>query len=220
MDKDYNKANILSKYSMFPSMAHILQTREGERFRLERFLVQEEDVKGAKIYDLLRGNKDYEEFVSGTYLKLYDKELEEVVMSDTPMEKKTNKEVYDMANGNVLIGGLGIGMILLALQSKPEVKTITVIEKYKEVIDLVSPQLPLNEKVTIINEDIFNWIPSTPMRYDTIYLDIWNEISGEDYKEHKKLRKKYSKILNNNNSKCWMGCWREKDVKDLYNRSL
>ena len=36
------------------------------------------------------------------------------------------------AHGDMLIGGLGIGMIILAIQDNPEVKSITVIEKIRK----------------------------------------------------------------------------------------
>ena len=63
------------------------------------------------------------------------------------------------AHGDVLIGGLGIGLIILAIQDNPEVHSITVIEKNQEVIDMVATQLPLNEKVKIIQADVFLWKP-------------------------------------------------------------
>mgnify|MGYP000786328328 FL=1 len=42
-------------------------------------------------------------------------------MSDTPMEKETNRDFVHNAHGNVLIGGLGIGLIILAIQNKEDV---------------------------------------------------------------------------------------------------
>lgn len=38
-------------------------------------------------------------------------------------------------------------MIIMAIQDKPEVNSITVIEKNQEVIDLVASQLKFNEKL-------------------------------------------------------------------------
>lgn len=78
-----------------------------------------------------------------------------VVMSDTMMEKRTNREFCDEAHGDVLVGGLGIGMILMAIQDNPAVNSITVLEKHQEVIDMVAQQLPLNKKVKIICADVF-----------------------------------------------------------------
>ena len=58
-------------------------------------------------------------------------------MSDTNMEKRTNLEFVRNAYGNVVVGGLGIGLILMAIQDKEDVRTITVLEKSKEIIQMV-----------------------------------------------------------------------------------
>lgn len=51
----------------------------------------------------------------GTYARLTDKEAHACIMSNTQMEQVTNREFVKNAHGKVLIGGLGIGMILLAI---------------------------------------------------------------------------------------------------------
>ena len=128
----------------FVSMAKILKNRETENFKLEQFEI-----------------KSYSPFIGipeGEYVRLIDKneKFYGCVMSDTPMEHRTNYEILNKANGDVLIGGLGIGMILIPLMQKEEVKSITIVEKYQEIIDMVGSQLPLNDKVKIINGDIFD----------------------------------------------------------------
>lgn len=60
-------------------------------------------------------------------------------------------------------------MIIMAIQSKDTVKSITVVEKYKEVIDLVASQLPFNDKVRIINADVFEWKPERGQCYLCLY---------------------------------------------------
>ena len=71
------------------------------------------------------------------------------------MEKNTNREFCSKAHVDIIIGGLGIGMIIIAIQDKPDVKSITVIEKNQEVIDMVASQLDFNEKGNIICADVF-----------------------------------------------------------------
>ena len=65
----------------------------------------------------------------------------DVIMSDTDMEKTTNREVMARAHGKVLIGGLGIGLIIAPMLDFKEVERIMVIEKNQEVIDMVLPHL-------------------------------------------------------------------------------
>lgn len=209
------RERVKKKYEMFPDMATLLQERKGERFKLEHFTVDEAEVKRAKFRDR---TGEYDEFLPGTYVRLVDTEapsFEQVVMSDTQMERNTNLDLYKKANGHVLIGGLGLGMILLAIQDKPEVTKITVVEKYQEVIDLVATQLPLNEKVNIVQSDVFEFKPSRGEKYDTVYMDIWNTVSGEHWEDHKTLTRKFCRRVNKENPKSWSSSWRRNDYKQL-----
>jgi spermidine synthase len=205
---------IKEKYSMFKDMATVLEEREGERFKLEHFTVSEQEVRFAQIRDR---HGEYDEFLPGTYVKLVDKtkHWDGVVMSDTQMERETNMDLYKNANGHVLIGGLGLGMILLAIQDKPEVTKVTVVEKYQEVIDLVATQLPLNDKVQIIQCDVFDFKPQKGEIYDTIYMDIWNTVSGDFWEEHKTLTRKFCRRVNKENEKSWSSSWRRRDYMRL-----
>ena len=114
---------------MFPKMAEILPEVEGERFTLKKFSISQKDCELMALRDCFNRRREFIGLQPGTYVKLIDKQAKEIVMSDTTMEQRTNYAVLYRANGHVLIGGLGIGMILLAIQEKPEVKSITVVEK-------------------------------------------------------------------------------------------
>ena len=183
---------------MYKDMTEVLLEKEQNGWKLEKFEVKNDDLLYA-----FRSGVD-----PGNYIRLmHDGKL---VMSDTDMEKRTNAEFCSKAHGDVLIGGLGIGLIVLAIQDKPEVNSITILECNQDVIDLVATQLPLNNKVKIVNADVFIWKPDKGIRYDTIYMDIWPLISKEIYqKEMRVLKKKFarylkSKDLNPNRfNKCW-----------------
>lgn len=92
------------------------------------------------------------------------------IMTNSEAEKIKNLEIINASKGDILIAGLGIGLIILPIMSKQEVNCVDVVELHKEVIDLVAGQLPLNEKVKIINENICLFTPEK--KYDFIYLDI------------------------------------------------
>jgi len=196
---------------MFPQMAQIITPSEGERFSLKMFSISEDDVKLATLRSIANRRDESMGLKAGDYVKLVDKNSNQIVMSDTAMERRTNGEFLRNANGHVLIGGLGIGMILLAVQEKPEVQSVTVIEKFSEIIELLTPSLPINDKVKIINADVFTWKPT--QKYDTIYMDIWNVISSDYWPEHVKLSRKYSHYINRDNPNFWYGSWRKKDFK-------
>src|SRR3989344_2227388 len=128
------------------------------------------------------------------------------VMSNREVEKIHNIEIIKEARGDVLIAGLGIGLILLPIMNKTEVKSIEVVELQQEIIDLIVPMLPLNEKVKVIQGNIIHYIPNH--KYDCIYIDtlytnmlLRNEIDErsingtfvEDPQIAKTFRKKFLK---------------------------
>lgn len=138
----------------------------------------------------------------------------DVMMSETPMEHRTNRAFVQGAYGDILIGGLGIGMIVLAIQGKPDVNSITIIEYSKDVIDAIKPQLPLNSKVKIIQGDVFTYKPK--MKYDCIYMDIWAYINSDIYNEQMKpLKRKYGHYLKSKaqSPNRFNACWCEYEAK-------
>ncbi len=180
---------------MYTDMYNVLKERKCGDFRIEKF-----EINPNNLYAALHG------ISVGKYVRLLHKN--EVVMSDTDMEKRTNAKFVINAHGNVLIGGLGIGMILLAIQDKSNVDRIIVVEKSKEVIALVKDQLPLNNKIEIVNADVWEYMPSC--KFNTIYMDIWNYINTDVYKDSMKpLISKYRKYLvsKEEDEKRFIDCW-------------
>lgn len=188
---------------MYHNMAEILEDRKVGDFELSYYEIGEKDFVAM-----------YRMGISpGRYVELSHKG--ECVMSNTDMEKRTNSSFVINAHGNVLIGGLGIGLILLAIQDKEEVKQITVVEKNMEVIELVGSQLPLNEKVEIVNADVFDYKPT--QKYNTIYMDIWNYINSDVYQnEMKPLISRYRRHLvpKSEDENRYIDCWCKYQAKN------
>ena len=181
---------------MYKDMTEILKDGKVGVFKLEHYEIKESD-----FYARIRMG-----IPMGRYVRLI--QGSECVMSDTPMEKRTNREFVANAHGNVLIGGLGIGLILLAIQDKEDVEQITVVEKNKEVIELVGSQLPLNSNVHIVNDDVFEYKPL--LKYNTIYMDIWNYINEDVYNEQMKpLISRYRQYLvpKSEDENRYIDCW-------------
>lgn len=140
----------------------------------------------------------------GIYKKLINR-IDGVVMSNTPMERKTHVEAINKAKGNVLVAGLGLGMYLQNIKDKEEVTSITVIEKSKEVIELIAKYFKDCQKIKIINEDIFNYTPD--IKFEFAFLDIWSDISEDNLVEFDILREKFKDIPE-------IICWSE-DIIEL-----
>lgn len=87
---------------------------------------------------------------------------------------------YDLAYGDVLLSGLGFGLLAMWVASKPEVSSVTVIETSKEVIDLFLRSNPLiSKKIKIVNGDMTFYI--TNEHYDGIFLDHY-ELQSHDWR--------------------------------------
>ena len=193
---------------MYSDMTQLLKPAKNGDFEIKHFEVQK------SFRAALDG------IPCGTYVKLTNNG--EVVMSDTPMEKRTNYFFCLNAHGDILIGGLGIGMIITAIQDKEDVNSITVLEKHREVIDMITSQLSFNSKVHIINADVFTWKPQKGQRFDCVYMDIWNYVNSDVYHEEMKpLKRKYGHYLKpisdspNRFNICWAE-WNAKNNMRLY----
>ena len=115
---------------MYHNMFEILEDGKVGDFELSHFEIGEKDF--IAMYRM--------GISAGRYVKLSHKG--KCVMSDTDMEKRTNSSFVINAHGKVLIGGLGIGLILLAVQDKAEVEKITVIEKKEKSLTLWQVSFP------------------------------------------------------------------------------
>ena len=93
------------------------------------------------------------------------------IMDDSAYEAEQADAFLSAATGDVLLAGLGLGMVLRPLVDNSNVSSITVIEKYQEVIDLISPHVPLSKKIKIINDDIYTWTPDKT--YDVAWFDSY-----------------------------------------------
>jgi len=161
---------------------------------------------------------------AGTYVELREVHPQEdgserysfPIMSDTPMERRTNRMFVNVAKGEVLIAGLGIGMVLWPLLQKEDVTAITVIELEPEVIEMVEPVFqPIAGKtrteLTVIEASIFDWPLPKDTMWDTIYFDVWADICGDNWSEMKTLNRRFSRRVNVGG---WKGAWRKGDMRE------
>jgi len=97
------------------------------------------------------------------------------MMSDTPAEAWEHEDAYERAEGNVLVNGLGLGFYLDAIQRKPEVENITVVEISEGVIELIGPHFP---DVEIIHGNALK--VDHDEEFDFAWHDIWPTISDDN----------------------------------------
>ena len=120
------------------------------------------------------------------------------IMQDTTHEYDEHQPLWDNASGHVLIGGLGLGFVNQKLMDNPNVTSVTIVEKYQEVIDLTWPHCPKDETFTLIHADFDTWQPT--QNYDCAWFDTW--LSPTNYVEYNtELINKYQPYCN------WIGIW-------------
>ena len=76
---------------------------------------------------------------------------------------------YDLAYGNVLLTGLGFGIMATALAQKEEVSSVTVLEISADVIDAFVKNNPNNPKINIILANASEY--ETDVTYDCLLPD-------------------------------------------------
>lgn len=157
------------------------------------------------------------------YITLFHKDGY-TMMSDVPMEKETNQDFINRANGHVLIGGLGLGLIILPLLECDDIQSVTVIESDPGVIEIVSPILKsvdANEKLRIIHGNLFesNSI-FEDNQFDSIYFDIWPTIVADNFLEMEYLNSLYANKLNLSNDKCTIDSWCYDYCKKIYVQTM
>ena len=102
-------------------------------------------------------------------------------MSLNPNEIETMKLYINKAKGNVLVLGLGMGYVPFMLSLKNCVKSITIIEKDQEIInlfnELIYPSFVNKEKIKIIKGDAIEFARKSQKEgtYDYIFADLWHD---------------------------------------------
>jgi len=142
---------------------------------------------------------------AGIYTKLTFNNA--IIMSDTKPEIKDHIDFINKAKGNVLIHGLGLGMVARACLIKLEVLSVTIVEIEEDVIKLVSPWLHENAqnsgvRLEIINGDAYTYKIPQKIRWDVVWHDIWPDICGDNYDGMKRLHRRFGKKCDFQDSWC------------------
>lgn len=139
----------------------------------------------------------------------------ELWMSDTIAEIRDHLPVIDMINKtqrcNILIHGLGIGVVLQAA-IWGNANSIDVVEINRNVIDLIGPYyLDLADKhgvkLNIHHDNAYTKKWERNSKWDIVWHDIWVSISPDNLSEMTKLKRSFCRRTK------WQGCWAEFDCK-------
>jgi hypothetical protein len=103
-------------------------------------------------------------------------------MVDDPAHWWSMQDYARNSSGNVLVAGLGLGLVTGELLDNVDVDYLTVIERNKDVIGLISSLLPdpIGVDFEIKNEDFYGFINETNEKFDRIIVDLWVTGSAEE----------------------------------------
>lgn len=201
---------------MFPKMREIIPESVSGDYSIQHFTISEKQASLQRLRATFSRSYLGRFIREGEFCRLMC--IRNVLMSDSYGERYSNIEIVERAQGDVLIAGLGIGMVVCPIVKKDSVKQVTVIEISEDVIKLVEPHIRKylgkdSSKLTIIHADIFDYVPT--QKFNVIYFDIWGNYSGDEYPETKTLHRKFSRYLNRDGNH-FMDSWMRWDIKRLY----
>jgi hypothetical protein len=93
--------------------------------------------------------------------------------------KDTLYSQYDLAYGDVLLTGLGFGILAVALAQKDTVSSVTVLELNSDVIKAFLNSNPENDKIKIVLGNATNYV--TDSTYDCLFPDHY-EFQSDSWK--------------------------------------
>lgn len=107
------------------------------------------------------------------YNVLVENSTGQLVMSDTPVEKRSCQEIVDKARGDVLIIGLGLNVINDKVLKVKGVTSVSTMEVDQDVIDNVPT------KTTVIKHDAT--LPNVELNghFDVIYWDAFDSFNPD-----------------------------------------
>lgn len=121
-------------------------------------------------------------------------------MSDTRDERRDHMWIVHKAKGDVLIAGLGLGMVAIACAEKSSVSSVTVIEMNADVTALTEPHIRRRlgaraDVLRIIEANALTWSPPKGAMFDTMWWDIWLNLCTDDLAEHAALNRRFARRL-------------------------
>lgn len=153
-----------------------LTPQEHGGWRIKGFTVDAE----AAMVDRLRsfGDGGGRFTPEGSYLMLANEDG--VMMSNTPDELTDHASFMEVAEGRVLVHGLGLGCVVSGLLANDKVDHIDVVELSEDVIAMVGPGYEDEPRVTIHHGNALTYEWPSDARWDYAWHDIWQTISCDN----------------------------------------
>jgi hypothetical protein len=170
------------------------------------------------VYPIVTLNKkSFEHDIGKEIVVLHQKNFGGM-MSNHKTEMESCQEFLDKCYGDVLIFGLGLGIVVLPLLKDDSIKSITVIEPDQDLIDTVGffihRSCNCSCKLRIFKGDAFTYHRNLKEKYDTIWFDIWGLLQSSTIDEIEYFHKVYKKNLKE--EKSLMLSWYYNELKEYF----
>lgn len=137
-------------------------------WRLEQFTVAARDSTDERPH--------WARDASGTYTRLLCDDV--LYMTDLYAELYTQRVAIEQAHrrgGEVLVTGLGLGLVADAMLESTAVERVTIVEASDDVIHLVGRHLARThgDRLRLVHADAFDWTPAPDARFTVGWHDIW-----------------------------------------------
>ena len=112
----------------------------------------------------------------GDYTVLYQKFGESWlnIMQDSHREYDEHEWLRSRLSGDILIGGLGLGVCQVGMMARGwDITSVTIVEKEQDVIDLVWEHCAKDDRFSIVHADINTWTPPEGSSWDVGWFDTW-----------------------------------------------
>lgn len=116
-------------------------------------------------------------------------------MWDIPIEREAQKEVADQALGDVLVAGYGLGIVQQYLLQNPNVKSVTTVEIFKDVVS--EAERVYGKIYGSIEIGDFHNFPEA-RKFDVVVGDIWEDLVPAALDQYRKFKGKAEKLLKPN----------------------
>jgi len=194
-----------------------IPNQEFGKWAIDTMTVTKEQEESQKLRAVINHHSRY--VPEGEYKALWrtpKSGLSTPVMTNTPNEILDHYDFVEVAKGNVLINGLGLGVVLEMLMIKNKlthnIESITFVEIDQDIIDNVGkhylekyPEMKLN----FICANALEHKPAKDIKYDAVWHDIWDHICEDNLPEMHKLTRRYGRITE------WQGSWCREECENL-----
>ena len=134
-------------------------------------------------YDEISVTSDYKEYSAIGYFKkpfsyLALTQGNNIWMSLNPNEIETMKPYIAKGKGDILVLGLGMGYVPYMLALKEDVRSVLIVERDKDIINLfkslIWPNFVNKNKIKIVEADAIDYV-SKNKGFDYIFADLWHD---------------------------------------------